>query len=203
MNKKVVNIDRNTLREMVAKSLKRAINEWGGDIDYNPDPKESMSMLKSVLSKKMQDIVDYLQEANACYQRRDIKGMNKWNSMAMNEAQMAIEDIDNNWNDGDDFSSDAGRDNFAFAGALNEMGNSERGQYDMGRLYKRKKDNGDHAGSTDVADHALNAIEDECPNDLESPKHRKLLNSFHDGMGGLKQGTHSKFMGLDKDNGGK
>lgn len=86
---------------------------------------------------------------------------------------------------------------------LNELGNTEYGQYAMGKLYKRKKDNKDAKGSSDVADHALKAIEDECPDDFESTKHRKLLNAFHDGMSGMKRGSHSKFMGLDKDNGGK
>ena len=83
------------------------------------------------------------------------------------------------------------------AEALNELGDTEYGQYAMGKLYKRKKDKGDKGGSSDVADHALTSIEDECPGDLEGTKHRKLLNAFHDGMSGLKRGTHSKFMGLD------
>lgn len=84
------------------------------------------------------------------------------------------------------------------AEALNELGDTEYGQYAMGKLYKRKKDNGDAKGSGDVADHALDAIEDKFPNDFDSDGHRKLLNAFHDGMSGMKRGTHSKFMGLDK-----
>ena len=178
---------------MVAKSLRKTLNEWNGDIDYNPNPKESMSMLKSVLTKKMQDIVDYLQEANACYQRRDIKGMNKWNSMAMHEAQMGLEDIESNWNDNDESDSDMG--SFAYAGAVNEIGDTEDMQYKMGRLYKRKRDNNNMNATNDIADHAIFSMEDTYP-DRNGTGYRKLLNAFHDGINGVEQGTHSKFMNL-------
>ena len=195
MSKKVVNIDKNMLREMVARSLRKTLNEWSGDIDYNPDPKESMSMLRSVLKKKLENIVGYLQEANACYQRRDVKGMSKWGGMALHEAEIGIEDIDNNWNDGESENDDWGENSFAYAGAVNEMGDTEDMQYKMGRLYKRKKDNNDMNATNDVADHAIFSMEDKYP-DRNGTGYRKLLNAFHDGINGIEQGSHSKFMNL-------